>query len=264
MTAGLKVDTSDAPPASNAVAIRRNGETVAESPIRSEGYGNPGITLASPVLTVSAGDVVDLATFASASFATSTTATFLAIEVVEAIGLTTTLADLGDIDLATAPPVDGATLVWDQAGACWRPGPSLHNARIFVTLPSAQAVPANAWTKLAFSTEFVDTGGHFDPALNLFTAPVAGPYLAVLGFTHQDTSGTPSLMPGGFGINGASPANYARSSVANPVSLASQLEFTTILPLNVGDTVAGMVYLQGAGASIPGPNLARMAITRLP
>jgi hypothetical protein len=71
-------------------------------------------------------------------------------------------------------------------------------------------------------------------------------------------------MRGGFGINGAAPANHARGGIANPVALKSVLEFSTLLQLAKGDTVAGMAYFQGAAATLPGPNLARMTIASLP
>jgi hypothetical protein len=127
------------------------------------------------------------------------------------------------------PPSDGDALVWDAGSGKWSPGPSLRDAKIFVTLPSAQTVPANTWTKIDFSTVFFDAGGEFDAAgTQRFTAPAAGTYLAVIGFTHQDTSGTPSLMRGGFGINGAVRRTTLAAAWLTRVSLASQLEFTTI------------------------------------
>lgn len=189
---GLKVDASDTMPASNALTIcKTGGEIIAESTIRTEGFNIPGITIATPVLSVTEGDTFELAAWVGTSFAISPTASFLGIEVVEAVGLTTTLADLADTDVTTTPLEDGATLVWDDGGAKWVPRRSPHNARVFVTLPGAQAVPANTGTTLVFSSVSFDTGGDLDPVTHRFTAPALGLYLAVIGFTDQDTSSRP-------------------------------------------------------------------------
>ncbi|WP_424931883.1 DUF2793 domain-containing protein [Amaricoccus macauensis] len=133
LKAGLKVDGSDTMPASNALAIRRNGESVAEGTIRTEGLDTPGTTISTPVLEVAEGDVFDLAAWVGESFATGPEATFLAIEVVEATGLTTTLRELGDTDLQTTAPAGGDALIWDVGSGKWVPGALPDPANVTLT-----------------------------------------------------------------------------------------------------------------------------------
>lgn len=81
-----------------------------------------------------------------------------------------TLAELGDVDLASAPPSGGEPLVWDAAIARWRPGSTgpAGTGRVFqavpITNPGAEAGNLGGWTAEAGSWSTPTSAGSMSAA----------------------------------------------------------------------------------------------------
>ncbi|MGV6804432.1 MAG: C1q-like domain-containing protein [Ruegeria sp.] len=106
-------------------------------------------------------------------------------------------------------------------------------------------VGLTTWTKIGINTVEANDQGAFDPATNLFTAPVAGTYLFGASLLYKVNSSTSARMRGRLVLNGATEirGSYGEISGAH-VSEATALWLQTMVALTAGDTVELQGYFR--------------------
>lgn len=123
---GLKVDSADVIPASNAFRFRLNGTDYTfagnlATSINAGGYTNPGDGLVSDIIDVVEGDYFEAVYSVAATFSLDPVLTWFAVEIVEMTDDTAyRTTDL--LDVVTTEPTDGQVLVYDAAEKKYVPG----------------------------------------------------------------------------------------------------------------------------------------------
>lgn len=130
LVANVHVDSSDQIPAANWFFFRVNEVAVpglSSGSVPTGGYSNPALNLASSVISVTAGDRLDLVAQATQTFSLGVSAnkTFFSVEVVERngsnVGINYNVQDLLDVQMTT-PPADGEVLIWNSTLNKWEAG----------------------------------------------------------------------------------------------------------------------------------------------
>ncbi|MFC3119618.1 hypothetical protein ACFOHS_20425 [Jhaorihella thermophila] len=108
-------------------------------------------------------------------------------------------------------------------------------------------VALTTWTKIGINTVEANDQGPFDPATNLFTAPVAGTYLFGASLLYKVNASTSARMRGRLVLNGTTEIRGSFGEVSSShKSLATALWLQTMVPLSAGDTVELQGYFRVA------------------
>ncbi|MEC3860141.1 DUF2793 domain-containing protein [Mesobacterium sp. TK19101] len=106
-------------------------------------------------------------------------------------------------------------------------------------------VALTTWTKIGINTVEANDQGGFDPATNLFTAPVAGTYLFGASLLYKVNASTSARMRGRLVLNGTTEIRGSFGEVSSAhKSLATALWLQTMVPLTAGDTVELQGYFR--------------------
>ena len=152
---------------------------------------------------------------------------------------------------------DDLTLKVSPDGGAWRDAVTVDRATGIVDQPQCPRFKAytnydnyvalTTWTKIGINTLEANDQGVFDPATNLFTAPVAGTYLFGASLLFKVNASTSARMRGRLVLNGTTEIRGSFGEVsATHVSLATALWLKTMVPLNAGDTVELQGYFRAA------------------
>jgi hypothetical protein len=133
--------------------------------------------------------------------------------------------------------VDRATGIIDQ--------PRLPRFKAYTNYDNYVAL--TTWTKIGINAVESNAQGAFDPATNLFTAPVAGTYLFGASLLYKVNASTSARMRGRLVLNGTTEIRGSFGEISTThVSLATALWLQTMVPLAAGDTVELQGYFRVA------------------
>ena len=152
---------------------------------------------------------------------------------------------------------DDLTLKVSPDGTTWLDAVSVDRATGIVDQPQSPRFKAytnydnyvgiNAWTKIGINAVETNDQGAFDPATNLFTAPVAGTYVFGASLLYKVNASTSARMRGRLVLNGTTEIRGSFGEVSSAhKSLATVLWLQTMVPLSAGDTVELQGYFRAA------------------
>ncbi|SEG27953.1 Protein of unknown function [Jhaorihella thermophila] len=152
---------------------------------------------------------------------------------------------------------DDLTLKVSPDGTAWRDALTVDRATGIVNQPRSPRFKAytnydnyvalTTWTKIGINTVEANDQGPFDPATNLFTAPVAGTYLFGASLLYKVNASTSARMRGRLVLNGTTEIRGSFGEVSSShKSLATALWLQTMVPLSAGDTVELQGYFRVA------------------
>lgn len=152
---------------------------------------------------------------------------------------------------------DDLTLKVSPDGTAWRDALTVDRATGIVDQPQCPRFKAytnydnyvalTTWTKIGINTVEANDQGAFDPATNLFTAPVAGTYLFGASLLYKVNVSTSARMRGRLVLNGTTEIRGSFGEVSSShKSLATALWLQTMVPLAAGDTVELQGYFRAA------------------
>ncbi|HHL20055.1 MAG TPA: DUF2793 domain-containing protein [Aliiroseovarius sp.] len=152
---------------------------------------------------------------------------------------------------------DDLSLKVSPDGTAWLDALTVDRATGNVDLPQSPRFKAytnydnyvalTTWTKIGINTVEANEQGAFDPATNLFTAPVAGTYLFGASLLYKVNASTSARMRGRLVLNGTTEIRGSFGEVSSShKSLATALWLQTMVPLAAGDTVELQGYFRAA------------------
>jgi hypothetical protein len=152
---------------------------------------------------------------------------------------------------------DDLALKVSPDGAAWRDAITVDRATGIVDQPQLPRFKAytnydnyvgvGTWTKIGINTVEANDQGAFEPATNLFTAPVAGTYLFGASLLYKVNASTSARMRGRLVLNGTTEIRGSFGEVSSShKSLATALWLQTMVPLAAGDTVELQGYFRAA------------------
>jgi hypothetical protein len=99
-------------------------------------------------------------------------------------------------------------------------------------------VGVGAWTKLGINVAEYNDQACFNPATNVFTAPVDGTYLIGANLTYKTNGNASARMQGRLVLNGITAISGTTGEITGPHnSETTTLPLQTLTPLSAGDTV---------------------------
>lgn len=152
---------------------------------------------------------------------------------------------------------DDLTLKVSPDGTAWLDAVTVDRATGIVDQPQSPRFKAytnydnyvalTTWTKIGINAVEANDQSAFDPATNLFTAPVAGTYLFGASLLYKVNASTSARMRGRLVLNGTTEIRGSFGEVSSShKSLATALWLQTMVPLTAGDTVELQGYFRAA------------------